>query len=397
MNTRKLKLDPQVPKAGLLRIDLKRVKKPRYGNDFQALHPGRVFNHPRGLTITEDLIYDFSGTFFDCNPLYRNREFSEKVGHTKVPAPASLVFNVVLSLSVQNDSEQVLANLGYDDLCFLRPVFDGDTLYAKSQVLTRKQHGKTGRVRIRSLGYNQHGELVVSYDRDVLLWVSTSQSTKTPIETEKIITPSVEGMVYQVLTADDLPRCEVARGDAYFENFETGDIIVHANGRTISDEHYAWTSRLGNTHPVHFDRVYSNSSRHRGILRGEPLVYGGFIYAWLCGLASRDCTENALWEFGSTAVRHLQPVSSGDTIYAISRVLEKREIEGFPDAGLITFQLVGVKNISAEQALEDYNSDLFGSEGSQAKKIENKILEAERRVLIMKKPRPAASIGHFNP
>jgi 2-methylfumaryl-CoA hydratase len=82
---------------------------------------------------------------------------------------------------------------------------------------------------------------------------------------------------------------------------------------------WRWTYLVGNTHPLHFDRVYSTGLS--GKMSGEPIVYGGLVFAWLEGLASRDVSENALWELGFTEGYHTQPAVSGDTVAALSRVV----------------------------------------------------------------------------
>jgi 2-methylfumaryl-CoA hydratase len=74
----------------------------------------------------------------------------------------------------------------------------------------------------------------------------------------------------------------VTRPDTYYEDFNVGDIIVSPNGRTITDEHFAWTYRVGNTHPLHFDRLYSQGMS--GAMSGDPITYGGLVFAWLMGL-----------------------------------------------------------------------------------------------------------------
>ena len=71
--------------------------------------------------------------------------------------------------------------------------------------------------------------------------------------------------------------------NTYFEDFAPGDIIVHANGRTITEEHMALTYAVGNSHPLHFDRVFSSALS--GKMSGEPIVYGGLVFAWLEGLS----------------------------------------------------------------------------------------------------------------
>jgi 2-methylfumaryl-CoA hydratase len=161
---------------------------------------------------------------------------------------------------------------------------------------------------------------------------------------------------------------DLTASDTYFEDFKEGEIIVHSAGRTVTDEHFAWTMRLGNTHPLHFDQG------HKTALAGRPVVYGGLVFAWVAGLASRDTTENAYWLTGFTEGYHTQPTVSGDTLYALSKVLEK-------SGDQIRFQLIGIKNLHGGDAFEKYGAELFERENDKKKmgveKIPEKVFEVE--------------------
>jgi 2-methylfumaryl-CoA hydratase len=165
--------------------------------------------------------------------------------------------------------------------------------------------------------------------------------------------------------------------NTYFEDFSLGDLIVHANGRTITDEHMAWTYLVGNTHPLHFDRVYSTGLS--GKMSGEPIVYGGLVFAWLEGLASRDVSENALWELGFTEGYHTQPAVSGDTVAALVAGGGDRNLPNNDALGIVTFQFIGVKNISAAAALETYGADLFIKENDKQKLSKEKTQQQDLR------------------
>jgi 2-methylfumaryl-CoA hydratase len=175
----------------------------------------------------------------------------------------------------------------------------------------------------------------------------------------------------------------------YFEDFTVGEIIIHPNGRTITDEHIGWTYRLLNTHPLHYDKVYTKNAKLSGT--GETVVYGGLVFAWACGLASRDVSENALWDLGYTEGYHTQPAYSGDTVYAISRVLATNPPNPpfSKGGGMVQFQLIAVKNITGKEAVSKYGSDLFLKENDKRdmgkEKIPEKIFEIERQWLIKKR------------
>ena len=375
--------------------DLSRVRAPAYGRWLEECVPGRVFRHPRGITLTKDLMLEWATTFMEANPVFLNEQAACQAGYTSLPAAPHLVMNLVLSMGVQNNSEKAIANLGYYDVRFLRPVYAGDTLTALSRVKDRRDRGpgKPGIITVDTLGLNQAGLVVISYSRKILI----PREGDGPIDPDATATAEVDFPQPESIELHiPAPRFNEARSDrllssdqTMLQDFQDGEIIIHPNGRTITDEHIPWTYRTLNTHPLHYDRLYS--AGREGPMSGEPVVYGGLVFAWLLGLASRECSDNALWEMGFHEGYHTQPSFSGDTVYALTRI---RRVEApFPvqgqdrsRAGVVHMQLIGLKNLHGREALERYGSELFRTENLKKargqEKIPEKIFEIERQVLL---------------
>jgi 2-methylfumaryl-CoA hydratase len=391
-----LEFAPQQELAPSQPASLDQVRYPQYGRYLEEYVPGQVFTHPRGFTFTQASIDFFSRTYMQCNPLYLDLEYARAHGFNGLPASPQMVFNVILSLGVQNDSEKVIANLGYYHAQFLRPVYAGDTIRAITKVIDRKERGadKPGIVTIRTLGINQHQHVVLQYERKLMVDYRGERLPTTALPRDAgsdfpwVDNPSVDLPAGLNSALRHVPK-SVTGWNTYSEDLEPGTIIVHNNGRTISDEHFALTYQVGNTHPLHYDRVYSQSLS--GPMSGNPIVYGGLVYAWLEGLASRDLSENALWEIGFTEGYHTQPAIAGDTVAALSRILAREaapaELNGYAD--IITVQFIGVKNITAAQALQTHGTDLFIKENDKKAlgkhKLSDKIFEIERRLLVKRR------------
>lgn len=378
----KLKNVPEL--AGDLPVSLDKVLKPTYGRGLEDFVEGQVYVHPRGLTLTKGLGLSFATTFMEANPLYLNREYAVGCGFKDILISPLLTLNVALSLGVQNDSEKAIANLGYYNVKFCEAVYPGDSLRSYTKVIHKRERGagEPGIITLRTQAVNQNGTIVLQYDRKIMVAPSGKKSVATTRVVDEFNDVGIEPNL-------SLPAVHAYPKDltgikTYFENFNEGDIIVHANGRMITDEHIPWTYGLMNTHPLHVDRLYTQGLT--GKLQGEPVVYGGLIFAWLCGLASRDVSENAIWDLGYTEGYHTQPAVSGDTLCALSRVLKKEE--GTDKLGIVQFQLIGLKNLRPEAALKKYKETLFVKEGAKKakgmEKIPEKIFEIERRLLIKK-------------
>jgi itaconyl-CoA hydratase len=123
----------------------------------------------------------------------------------------------------------------------------------------------------------------------------------------------------------------------YWEDFTVGDIIKHWPGRTITEADNVWFTLLTmNQHPVHFDANYAKSQ-----MFGKPIVNSTFTLALLAGMTVRDTSQNTIANLGWGDIKIPKPVFVGDTIYAETEVLEKRESKSRPDTGIVTFKQTG--------------------------------------------------------
>jgi itaconyl-CoA hydratase len=147
------------------------------------------------------------------------------------------------------------------------------------------------------------------------------------------------------------------RDDNLYEDFSPGETIVHPRGRTVSDEHMLWTNFVLNTAQLHFNQKMCDDHPEVNF-GGRRVVYGGIVFAFVAGLASEETEENALAELSYDEGRHLNPVFTGDTLFAESTVVSKTEDDprlaafGKPgQAGVVKFLLRG-KNQRGEVVLE---------------------------------------------
>ena len=125
----------------------------------------------------------------------------------------------------------------------------------------------------------------------------------------------------------------------YFEDFAVGDIYEHRPGRTITEtDNIHFTLLTMNQHPIHFDRAYAAKSEF-----GQPLVNSTFLLAVITGMSVSDVSQKAIANLGWTDIKLTAPVFVGDTIYAESEVLSKRESASRPGQGLVTVRTIGKK------------------------------------------------------
>ncbi|MBV9824983.1 MAG: MaoC family dehydratase [Alphaproteobacteria bacterium] len=124
-----------------------------------------------------------------------------------------------------------------------------------------------------------------------------------------------------------------------FEDFALGDVYEHRPGRTISEADNTWFTLLTmNQHPVHFDAAYAAHSEF-----GRPLVNSCLTLSIVAGMSVADVSQKAIANLGWTDIRLPAPVFIGDTIYAESEVLSKRESASRPTQGIVTVRTTGKK------------------------------------------------------
>lgn len=132
----------------------------------------------------------------------------------------------------------------------------------------------------------------------------------------------------------DLPSAP-APGNVY-EDFMVGNLYRHSLGRTITTTDNSWFTQLTlNTNPIHFDHAYAAKTEW-----GRPLVNSTFVLALVTGLSVEDLSKNGV-NLGWDNVRLPHPVFEGDTIYAQSEVLSRRNSKSRPHQGIVRFRTQG--------------------------------------------------------
>jgi itaconyl-CoA hydratase len=113
----------------------------------------------------------------NTHPLHFDEEYAKGTEFGKPLICSPLTLAILVGMSVSDTSEKAIANLGWREIALVAPVFPGDTLYAESEVLQKRQsksRPNAGIVTIKTLGRNQHGELVCVFERSMLIPMRSS-------------------------------------------------------------------------------------------------------------------------------------------------------------------------------------------------------------------------------
>lgn len=148
------------------------MKPANIGNYFEDFIVGEVIEHSLSKTIFESDNNLFSLLTMNYHPVHTNADYASKQQHGKILVVGTLVFSLVVGLTVPDISGKAIANLDYESINHLAPSFIGDTLYAKTEVLDKresKSKNDRGIVYVETTGYNQDGTPVIRFRRHVLV------------------------------------------------------------------------------------------------------------------------------------------------------------------------------------------------------------------------------------
>jgi acyl dehydratase len=131
----------------------------------------------------------------------------------------------------------------------------------------------------------------------------------------------------------------------YFEDFVEGDVYRHWPGKTIteSDDHLFCLITM-NHHPLHTDSWFA---AHETV-HGRNVVVGNLVYSVVLGMSVPDVSGSCIANLEVEELTHRRPTFHGDTIYAESRVLGKRESATKPDRGIVTVETKGINDRGEE-------------------------------------------------
>ena len=143
------------------------------GRVFEDFAVGDVYEHPLGRTIIPADNVWFTCMTMNTNPIHFDAEYAAKTEFGKPLVNSCLTLALVTGQSVTDLTVNAVANLGWDEVRLPNPLFEGDTVRSKSEVLeTResKSRQNVGIVRVKTTGLNQHGKPVIEFVRTFMIW-----------------------------------------------------------------------------------------------------------------------------------------------------------------------------------------------------------------------------------
>ena len=319
------------------------MTKTNPGNFFEDFSLGQVLAHATPRTVTTGDVALYQALFGPRFAVQSSDAFAAGLGYPRAPVDDLLVFHIVFGKTVPEISLNAVANLGYADCRFLKPVFPGDTLTATSEVIGLRENssGKTGVVYVRSTGRDQTGDAVLDYARWVMVRKrdpdAPTPEAAVPELPDRVApealgraVPALDGAAYDVALAGAPHR---------WGDYAAGERIDHVDGMTVEEAEHQMATRLyQNTAKVHFDQHGAAQGRF-----GRRLIYGGHVIS-LARALSFNGLANAFHISAINGGRHVAPCFAGDTVYAWSEILETAALPDRQDVGALRIRTLATKD-----------------------------------------------------
>jgi itaconyl-CoA hydratase len=143
------------------------------GRFFEDFEVGDVYQHPLGRTVTTTDNIWFTLLTQNTAPIHFDHHYAAQTEFGKPLVDSTFTLALVTGQSVTDISQNVFANLGWDEVRLPHPVFEGDTIYSQSEVLQKresKSRPNVGIVTVKTTGYNQDGKVVITFERTMLIY-----------------------------------------------------------------------------------------------------------------------------------------------------------------------------------------------------------------------------------
>jgi itaconyl-CoA hydratase len=158
------------------------IKEGWQGRFFEDFEVGDVYQHPLGRTVTTTDNIWFTLLTQNTAPIHFDQHYAAQTEFGKPLVDSTFTLALVTGQSVTDISQNVFANLGWDEVRLPNPVFEGDTIYSQSEVLEKREsrsRQNIGIVTVQTSGYNQDGKVVITFKRTLMVY-KRGQAPKIP-------------------------------------------------------------------------------------------------------------------------------------------------------------------------------------------------------------------------
>ncbi len=306
--------------------------------------PGQVLESPHEVTIEDHWRNRWASIFPASQRLHTSIEYARCCGFSEIPVPSDLLLNMALSFSLDPLSKYCRYHLDIENARQEKYVKVGDTLksYSRVESIHNTSRGDASVVSLTHILVNQRQERVFT-----LLMRYYFDPIDAP--SEILLSPPIHPALKYFQQAADFSSSRFNKitefPDAPHAALKTGDLFFHSGNRPIAwSENLSLSTMLQESHPIHWD-----SDRYG---KDGLIISGGLIHSLVSAISNRDFRQ--VIDEVVLHCSHLQPVSPGDQVGAVSRILSAEPIDDRLEA--VTVKTLGLKNYPV---MEDVDANEF--------------------------------------
>lgn len=299
-----------------------------FGLDFEQFEVGQKFHHRPGITVSQQDNADEALDTINNAQLHYDAHYAIQTEWGKCLGVSTMTLQKIIGMTSKTFYRKQYI-VEFIDIAMTHPVFGGDTLYAESEIIGKEgdtTNKDVGLLTVITKGINQKGDEVAKIEYKILIY----KSGKHPQE----ISESIEqgGVDDEKFSSHRLLKdgSFMEQIGIYFEYLEPGEIYEHRPGRTFS----AQENRLHALRSIELCPQYSDDNYIKKYAQNKMLIAEPFLVGTLTALTTRTF-DRVVANLGWKNIKMLAPVYAGDTIYAVSEILDKRESKSRPTQGIM--------------------------------------------------------------
>lgn len=300
-----------------------------FGLPWEDFQVGQVFVHRPGLTISQQDNKDEALKSINNAQLHYDANYASQTEWKKCLVDSTLTVQKFIGMTSRTFFRKYQL-LKFDKIAMTAPVYGGDTLYSESKILDKLPYDddhQVGQLRVETTGLNQEQKVVAKLVYHITVFKKGYHPLEKSLRGEytEVTDPKFNGYVRE---GDNKLKEEIG---IFFEDFEIGETYLHQPGKTVTTEE----SILQSLQSLEWNPVYVDNNIASGHLNeGRLLMNPSFLIGASTACSTHTCGKvvaNLAWE----NIEYHREVLSGDTLYAETTIVDKKESHSRPDQGII--------------------------------------------------------------
>ena len=299
-----------------------------FGLDFEQFEIGQKFHHRPGITVSQQDNAEEALDTLNNAQLHYDAHYATQTEWKNCLGVSTMTLQKIIGMTSKTFYRKQ-GIVEFTDIAMTNPVFGGDTLYAQSEITNKEnypENNNLGLLTVITEGINQKGDVVAKIEYKILIY----KSCKHPLEVaEKLQRGGVEDNKFSSHRLLDDGGFMEQMG-IYFEDLEPGEIYEHRPGKTFSKEE----NQIHALRSIELSPQYSDDHYIKQYSEGRMLIVEPFLVGVLTALTTRTF-DRVVANLGWSRIKLETPVYAGDTIYAVSEIIDKRESKSRPTQGIM--------------------------------------------------------------